>query len=233
MTSDQFSGATDLVMDPQNASILWASFWGDKIYRSTNGGTTWTTVMGDLPAGDFSASATRFSLGLSHPAGSNTTTVYTGFDYNDTNTPENYHTAQVFKTTNNGAHWALLPTGGASTSQNSIADYCTTQCFYDNVVSPDPNNPDTVYLLGSYGYNKSPASGGVYRSTDGGQTWKNLGYDTCTRTSTPPHSTRATPSTSRSAMTEGWNEPSVAAATPRATRSAPPNGRTSTAMSTR
>ena len=34
-----------------------------------------------------------------------------------------------------------------------------------------------MYVLGSYGYNNSPPSGGVYRSTDGGATWKNLGYD--------------------------------------------------------
>ena len=40
-----------------------------------------------------------------------------------------------------------------------------------------PDNPDVVYALGSYGYNISPQSGGVYRSSDGGKTWKNLGYD--------------------------------------------------------
>ena len=55
--------------------------------------------------------------------------------------------------------------------------YCGTQCFYDNVVKPDPTNPNTVYALGVYGYNNSPQSGGIYRSTDGGATWRNLGYD--------------------------------------------------------
>ena len=39
-------GATDLVMDPQNPQNLWASFWGDGIYRSTNGGATWTSRAG-------------------------------------------------------------------------------------------------------------------------------------------------------------------------------------------
>jgi uncharacterized repeat protein (TIGR01451 family) len=174
-TSDEFAGATDLVMDPQNPLVLWASFWGDGIYRSTDGGLTWASAMGDLPPGNFSASATRFSLGLSHPAGAAHATVLTGFDYNDTSNV--HHSARVWKTTDDGAHWTVLPTGGSSTSQNSIADYCTTQCFYDNVVAPDPKNPDTIYVEGSYGYNKSPASGGIYRSTDGGATWKNIGYD--------------------------------------------------------
>jgi uncharacterized repeat protein (TIGR01451 family) len=175
VTSDEFRGATDLVMDPTNPLVLWASFWGDKIYRSTDGGLTWASAMGDLPPGNFSASATRFSLGLSHPAGAAHATVLTGFDYNDTGNV--HHSARVWKTTDDGAHWTVLPTGGSSTSQNSIADYCTTQCFYDNVVAPDPKNPDTIYVEGSYGYNKSPASGGIYRSTDGGATWKNIGYD--------------------------------------------------------
>ena len=35
------TGATDLEMDPQNTSTLYASFWGDAIYKSTNGGATW------------------------------------------------------------------------------------------------------------------------------------------------------------------------------------------------
>ena len=44
-------------------------------------------------------------------------------------------------------------------------------------MKPDPTDPNIVYVLGSYGYNFSPQSGGVFRSTDGGATWKNLGYD--------------------------------------------------------
>ena len=51
------------------------------------------------------------------------------------------------------------------TGNNSIVDYCGTQCFYDNVVKPDPTNPNVVYALGLYGYNNSPPSGGIYRST--------------------------------------------------------------------
>src|SRR4029079_10365853 len=69
------------------------------------------------------------------------------------------------------------PTGGDAANPDSIVDYCTTQCFYDNVVMPDPTNPDIVYVAGSYGYDQSPQSGGIYRSTDGGQTWKSLGLD--------------------------------------------------------
>ncbi|HXN79095.1 MAG TPA: hypothetical protein VN965_10020, partial [Candidatus Dormibacteraeota bacterium] len=40
-----------------------------------------------------------------------------------------------------------------------------------------PNNPNIVYVGGSFGYDLSPQSGGIYRSDDGGQTWKNIGWD--------------------------------------------------------
>ena len=45
------NGATDLEMDPLNPSILYASFWGDAIYKSTDGGHTWAPIMNGLPAG--------------------------------------------------------------------------------------------------------------------------------------------------------------------------------------
>ena len=171
-TTNELHGATDLVMDPTNAKVLWASFWGDGIYRSTDGGLTWSSALGDLPKGDYLEGGTRFSLGISHPAGDATATVYTGFDYFDLS--DHYHPSQIYKTTDDGAHWNTTGTGSGV---DSIVNYCGTQCFYDNEVKPDPTNPDVVYALGVYGYNNSPPSGGIYRSRDGGQTWVNLGYD--------------------------------------------------------
>jgi uncharacterized repeat protein (TIGR01451 family) len=171
-TTDEFHGATDLVMDPRHPRTLFASFWGDAIYKSTDGGQTWAPAMHGLPAGQFEAGATRFSLGISDPPGAAAPTLYTGFDYFDLG--DSYHMARVYKSTDGGANWAAT---GASSGMNTIINYCGTQCFYDNEVKPDPTDPNVVFALGSYGYNLSPQSGGVYRSTDGGATWKNLGYD--------------------------------------------------------
>ena len=173
-TTDQLHGATALVMDPQNPSVLFASFWGDAIYKSTDGGHTWATAMTGLPNGNFLEGGTSFSLGISHPAADANATLYTGFDWFDSS--DAYHTAHVFKSSDSGATWSDA-TGTPTTGSNSVVNYCGTQCFYDNEVRPDPTNPNVVYVLGSYGYNNSPQSGGVYRSTDGGATWRNLGYD--------------------------------------------------------
>ncbi|HEY3528694.1 MAG TPA: hypothetical protein VGK78_06045 [Nocardioides sp.] len=171
-TEDELHGATDLVIDPQDPTHLWASFWGDGIYSSTDSGHTWSPAMTGLPAGNFLEGGTRFSLGISDPAGASAPTLYTGFDWFDLS--DHHHTAQVFKSTDGGNTWSATQLGSGI---NSIHDYCGTQCFYDNVVKPDPTDPNVVYVLGSYGYNFSPPSGGVFRSTDGGATWKNLGYD--------------------------------------------------------
>jgi uncharacterized repeat protein (TIGR01451 family) len=171
-TTDELHGATDLVIDPQDPHVLFASFWGDAIYKSTDGGQTWATSMTGLPTGNFLEGGTRFSLGISHPSATSAATLYTGFDYWDNS--DHYHKGQVYKSVDGGASWAATATGSGI---NTIVDYCGTQCFYDNVVKPDPTNPNVVYVLGSYGYNFSPPSGGVFRSTDGGATWKNLGYD--------------------------------------------------------
>ena len=68
-------------MDPQNPKNLWASFWGDAIYKSTDGGATWANSLGNLPAGNYLEGGTRFSLGHRTPPGQANPTLYTGFDY--------------------------------------------------------------------------------------------------------------------------------------------------------
>ncbi|GAA1901323.1 DUF11 domain-containing protein [Lapillicoccus jejuensis] len=172
-TRDEFAGATNLVMDPQAPSHLWASFWGHEIDASTDGGRTWAPAMSGLPDGQFLQGGTRFSLGISHPKGQAQPTLYTGFDWYDQ--AGTYHPSRVFKSVG-GTSWTDA-TGSPQTGPDSVVGYCGTQCFYDNVLQPDPTNPDVVYALGLYGYNNSPQSGGIYRSTDGGATWLSLGYD--------------------------------------------------------
>jgi uncharacterized repeat protein (TIGR01451 family) len=167
---NESNGATDLEIDPQNPNILYASFWGDAIYKSTNGGNTWTPIMNfGLPSPNFAATATRFSIDLSHPSAGGSGTLYTGFDWADAN---GYHPSRVFKSTNGGASWTMLP-GGADPEK--VEDYCGQQCFYDNVIEVAPDNENVVFAAGQFDYDIG--SGGIFRSDDGGMTWKNLGYE--------------------------------------------------------
>jgi uncharacterized repeat protein (TIGR01451 family) len=171
------TGATDLEMDPQNPSILYASFWGDAMYKSTDAGHTWAKIMTGLPDGaDYAGAGTRFSIAISHPHNS-PAVLYSGFDWN--NADGTHHKPEVWKSVDAGATWTQLP-GQGPTREDSVENYCATsgsQCSYDNVIETDPSNPNVVYAGGSYGYDLSPQSGGIYRSTDGGQTWLNLGWD--------------------------------------------------------
>src|SRR5216683_5009564 len=167
-------GATDVRLDPQNPSILYSSFWGDAIYKSTDGGASWAPIMTGLPTNaNFAAGLTRFSLGLSHPAGQSAV-LYTGFDWVEPAPSFHHHAGRIFKSIDEGAHWSELPGGSGL---DTVLDYCGTQCFYDNVVEPDPTNPDVLFVAGSFGYNMSTPSGGIFRSTDGGQHWTNLGWN--------------------------------------------------------
>jgi uncharacterized repeat protein (TIGR01451 family) len=166
------NGATDLEMDPQNPQILYTSFWGDLIYKSTDGGAHWAPIMNGLPNLYNAYNLTRWSIGLSHPVGQ-PAVLYVGTDTIDNN--GNYQASHLWRSDNEGASWNPLPTTGFSGSDDSVNDYCGSQCFYDNVVEVDPSNPNVVYAGGMFNYDIG--SGGIYRSDDGGQTWKNLGWD--------------------------------------------------------
>jgi uncharacterized repeat protein (TIGR01451 family) len=162
--------ATDLEMDPQNPNILYASYLGDAIYKSTDGGNKWSPIMNfGFSSPDFNAGPTRFSIDLSHPSPGGDGTLYAGFDWEDA---DGYHPSRVFKSTDGGASWEMLP-GGAD--PDKVEDYCGGQCFYDNVIEVAPDNEDVVFAAGQFDY--GIGSGGIYRSDDGGYTWKNLGWD--------------------------------------------------------
>src|SRR4051812_15696115 len=165
-------GATDLEMDPLNPQILYSSFLGDAIYKSTNGGKTWTAVMTGLPNADHVSNQTRFSITISHPSATADAVLYAGFDWIDAATGK-YQKPRVFKSTNAAAIWTMLPAGSGV---DIVEDYCAQQCSYDNVIEADPTNPNVVFAAGQFDYNITHA-GGIYRSDDGGATWRNLGYD--------------------------------------------------------
>jgi len=151
-------GASDLIMDPHDPNVLYAAFWGYGIFKSTDGGAHWSQLRQGLPDANFRN--IRLAISSSNP-----NVLYAGFEYH---VPGRFTGGLVFKSTDGGASWTWL---------RNAPNYCTGQCWYDNVVVVHPRNADYVYLGGSANYIWQPVfrvKEVVVRSTDGGSTWEDL-----------------------------------------------------------
>ena len=158
-------------MDPQNPQILYSSFWGDAIYKSTDGGKKWKPVMTGLPAADYAGGQTRFSI--SHLASDAGRLRHALRRASTGSTATGHQPSRVFKSTDGAAQ--LDDASRRHRARTRSRTTAPTQCFYDNVIEADPTNPNIVFAAGQFDY--GIGSGGIFRSDDGGQTWINRGYD--------------------------------------------------------
>ena len=159
-----------LAIDPKNPKTIWAGTgetWtrnsvsiGDGIYKSTDGGETWTNM--GLRESE------RISRILIDPT--NPSTVYVcvpGKLWSDSND------RGVYKTTDGGKFWVKI-LGGANAS---------TGC---SIMSMDPSSPGTLYA-GLWDFRRkgwtfrsggdgpeAPSGSALMKSTDGGATWSRL-----------------------------------------------------------
>lgn len=73
-----------------------------------------------------------------------------------------------------GTVWAVMSSGLVMIVRDGKASYCTTVPRIDSAklvtIACDPNNADVVYLGGSW-RTLADGKGGIFRSTDGGETW--------------------------------------------------------------
>jgi len=148
-------GASDLVMDPSNPSVLYAAFWYEGIFKSTNGGHSWQKLTSGLPTANYG----RIELAI---APSNSSVLYAGYAIS---IPGQFVGAKVYKTTNGGNSWQHL---------DRAPNYCGGQCWYDNIIAVHPTDPNKVYLGGSANYVSRPTWSVrqvVVMSNDGGTTW--------------------------------------------------------------
>ncbi len=151
------TGATDVIIDPNNPNVLYASMWefrrtpwsfnsggeNSAIYKSTDAGKTWNKITNGLPTGKLG----RIGLAL---APSNTNLLYAVIE---TGKKE---TNGLWKSTNAGKTWEHL--------NNDFG--LTVRPFYFSRIVVDPKNPDVIVKAGLQGS----------ISKDGGKTFKSLGY---------------------------------------------------------
>ena len=147
---------------------------GVGIYKSTDGGNTWTgplgaDVFGGRAVGSIAiapgnanivyAASTRAVLGISSVSGGGVSLIPGAAPWG------------LYKSTDGGATWTFLHNGAANAADcDTVAEAIAggSPCSLRGVrrVALDPSSPDTVYA-GSY-------SRGIWRSVDGGATWTQI-----------------------------------------------------------
>ncbi len=152
---DEKTGCTDLSMDMNNPTILYASMWehgrlpwkvisggkGSGLYKSTDGGDNWEKMEEGLPKemGKMSIAVCR----------SNSEKVYALIE-----SDWEKEAGGLYVSTNAGKNWSQV------TNDHRIIG----RAWYYIKLFTDPLNDNTLYVM------NAPA----LRSTDGGKTWSNL-----------------------------------------------------------
>jgi photosystem II stability/assembly factor-like uncharacterized protein len=148
-------GAAAVILDPSNPQTLYATLYygrrkpwtiisgapaseGSGIYKSTDGGDTWTKLAGGLPDQLFGRA--NVSISAANPQ-----RVYALIEAKPG--------SGLWRSEDGGASWTLI---------NSQAGIITRPFYYD-VVAADPNNADVVYV-GDETWFKSTDGGKTFRT---------------------------------------------------------------------
>ena len=162
---DDHTGANDLVIDPQNPQVLYASAYqrerkswgfngggpGGGIYKSTDAGEHWTRLTNGLPAGDKGRiGLAAFDSGLVYAI------VETATSAGRAGGPDRPSDAGLYRTVDGGRTWEHLSTLNPRPS-------------YYSQIRVDPTDRNRLYELGS--------NRGFYVSDDAGKTFVDTGVN--------------------------------------------------------
>jgi len=141
-------GATDVKLDPTNHLIVYETNFpgtggGGGVWRSTNGGSTFTQIKAPLNTTNVDRCAFDVTTLLVPPFN---TRMYVGCGNAGSNAAHFFRSDLV----QSGVPAFTDLTALETVPQTS--GYCTAQCWYDNFVYTPLGNPDFVYLGGSYDY---------------------------------------------------------------------------------
>lgn len=186
---NEMTGAIDLVMDPSDPNILYASTWqrirkkwndprteenytGSGIWKTTNGGKNWEQINAGIPEPKFRG---RIAIDV---AKSNPKVVYAFVDNyekvaetEDANSSDSYGRpssgtikgATVYRSDNKGKSWTQV--SGLTPEMKKYMQYhSATYGWVFAQMRVDPNDENTIYTMGL----------GLNVSTDGGKTYKEL-----------------------------------------------------------
>src|SRR5438552_2168728 len=150
LSKDENTGGIDVVFDPHNPNIVFASLWqarrqpwffssggpGSGLYRSEDNGVTWKHLEGNgLPEGILG----KIGIAVS---GADSNRVYAIIEAKE---------GGLYRSEDAGQHWTRVNEDGRFRQR----------AWYFSKVYADPKSADTVYLVNT----------GLFRSVDGGKTF--------------------------------------------------------------
>ncbi len=157
-------GVRRVALDPTNADIVYAGSYVRGVWRSADGGGTWTQIKPTLATNPLDTTMRPELAVTTLPDGKTRMYVYEG----STGSP----TARLFRSDDVASGVPVF----TNLSSANVADIgfgthntCTGQCWYDSFVHTPEGNPDIVYVGGSYSYGQNLSNKrGVVLSTDAG-----------------------------------------------------------------
>ncbi|MGE5692136.1 MAG: Arc family DNA-binding protein [Pseudomonadota bacterium] len=167
-------GVRHIALDPNDPThqTIYASSYARGVWRSTDGGTTWTQIKTPLAPGQITDRAAIAVASL--PGGATRMYVYEGFGGGNPY-------SRLYRSDNaNAGAPTFTDLTSPSTASPGFAwhNICEPQCWYDLFVHTPTGHPDIVYAGGDYAYGETVANKrAVILSLDGGVSGYDMTYD--------------------------------------------------------